>query len=99
MRAKKSSRKGRATSSQERRARLERHRLALRETDRQIKRLVAADNLTIEERRRLEALRRNRLSVQLRIEKESKAKRVVQGPKGGVRTIVQGGSPGLGKRA
>ena len=58
--------------------------------------------------RRTEALRRKRLRLLLEIDRvESRLRnlpgrgggRVVQGPKSGITSIVQGGSPGLGRRS
>ena len=58
--------------------------------------------------RRREALRRRRIQLLLEVDRvqsglarqtSQKGKRVVQGPRSGVRSIVQGGAPGLGKRA
>ena len=64
--------------------------------------------LSREEQRNLEALRRRRAALMIEIEKcehhlryrrQGLAGNIVQGPKGGVRSVVQSGSPGLGRRA
>ena len=59
--------------------------------------------------RRRESLRRKRTGLLLEIDETTAAldrakrplggKRVVQGPKDGVRSVVQGGAPGLGRRS
>lgn len=67
----------------------------------------AMDRAAVRER---EALRRRRLALLVEIEKLDRwievqkrplkgGKRIVQGPKSGVRAVFQGGSPGSGKRA
>ena len=69
--------------------------------------LAKAQRSPMRDDRRVEALRRRRLALMLDIDRTQRrlekakmrsGKRVVQGPKGGVRTVLQGGSPGLGKR-